>query len=62
MFKEIKKICTRTEDNLFNFKQQCFYCEKICTIDKKHPDRDPFEEVGTKDTAIHKFTLKTQSQ
>lgn len=23
-----KKICTRTEDNLFNFKQQCFYCEK----------------------------------
>ena len=34
-----------------------FYCNETCIADTKHPDRNKFEEVRTKDIAIYKLTL-----
>ena len=42
----------------FDFKAQCFYCEKTSTPDFCHPDRKAFEVVSTKDTKIYSGTLK----
>ena len=44
--------------HLFDFKTQCFYCEKPCIYDCKHPDRNRFEMVRTKDTGIYKTTVE----
>ena len=52
-----KRISTRSESKCFDFKTQCFYCESPCVVDFKHPDRNKFEEVRTRDTMIHKNTL-----
>ena len=41
-----------SDPGLFNFKSQCFYCEKPCIDDKKHPDRKSFEIVSTVKTKI----------
>ena len=35
-----------------------FYCDKVCFVDSKHPDRNPFEMVATKDTGIYRNTLE----
>ncbi len=51
------KRMKRSDDKQFNFKENCFYCEKLCSFDSKHPDRDPFIKVTTKDTAIHHYTM-----
>ena len=48
---------TRSESKRFDFKTQCFYCESSCVVDFKHSNRNTFEEVRTKHTAIHKNTL-----
>ena len=42
----------------FNFKPQCFYCTEECVFDKKHPDRNKFENVRTKDSALFTSTLE----
>ena len=34
-----------------------FYYNETCIADTKHPDRNKFEEVRTKDIAIYKLTL-----
>lgn len=43
---------------IFDFKTQCFYCEKPCFNDSKHPDRHTFEMVRTKDTATYHTTVE----
>ena len=49
-----KRIC----GGVFDFKKLCFYCEKPCEFDRKHPDRfKMYFEVRTLDTDIHKETL-----
>ena len=65
-----KRSSTDTDDNLskrparrsyvqgFDFLEQCFYCEKPCVVDKKHPSRTVFKKVGTKDTKIYSNTLE----
>ena len=50
-------MSTRSENKRLDFKTQCFYCESLCVVDFKYPDRNKFEEVRTKDTFIHKNTL-----
>ena len=32
----VKCVARRPDPGLFDFKSQCFYCEKSCTDDKKH--------------------------
>ena len=51
-----KSLSARSESKRFDFKTQCFYCEIPC-VDFKHPHRNKFEEVRTKDTMVHKKTL-----
>ena len=53
-----KSISVRSEHSSFDFKRQCFYCERVCIYDEKHPDRNRFEEVRTKGTGVHKTTLE----
>ena len=53
-----KRISRRSEVEKFDFKEQCFYCGKICIFDVKHPDRRDFEEVTTKYTKIYIKTLE----
>ena len=43
---------------MFDFKSQCFYCEKPCIEDKKHADRKNFEIVSTINTKIYTSTLE----
>lgn len=42
-----KIIPVRSENANFDFKTQCFYCDRLCVYDEKHPDRNRFEEVRT---------------
>ena len=49
--------CLRSENGRFNFKKQCFYCNGTCIVDTKHPHRNEFEKIRTKDTTIYKQTL-----
>ena len=43
---------------VFDFKKSCFYCEKPCQYDERHPDRfKRYWEVRTVETDIHKETL-----
>ena len=53
-----KRKSLRLENESFDFKTQCFYCDKTCILDPKHPDRNKFEYVRTKDTGIYKKTLE----
>ena len=53
-----KRPCRRSENGGFDFTKQCFYCEKVCEVDYKHPDRNKFEVVATKDTKIYSKTLE----
>lgn len=53
-----KRACRRSEIEKFDFTKQCFYCGKVCFFDSKHPDRNPFEMVATKDTGIYHNTLE----
>ena len=55
--KSNKRRCLRRENKIFDFKKQCFYYNGTCIVDTKHPDRNKFEEVRTKDTTIYKQTL-----
>ena len=49
-----KRIC----GDAFDFKKLCFYCEKPCEVDSKHPDRfKKFYVARTLETDIHKKTL-----
>ena len=43
---------------MFDFKGQCFYCEKPCIEDKKHADRKIFEIISTTNTKIYTSTLE----
>lgn len=48
----------RLRAGVFDFKRLCFYCEKPCEFDSKHPDRfKKYCEVRTLETDIHKETL-----
>ena len=42
---------------MFNFKLQCFYCEKECKSDSKNPSRKNYQEVRTIHSGIRKRTL-----
>jgi len=53
----LKSPTRRSQSGGFNFKDQCFYCERPCDVDEKHPDRSDCIEVGTKDTMIYVNTL-----
>ena len=53
-----KRACRRSEIEKFDFTKQCFYCGKVCFFNSKHPDRNPFEMVATKDTGIYHNTLE----
>ena len=53
-----KRACRRSKIEKFDFTKQCFYCGKVCFFDSKHPDRNPFEMVATKDTGIYHNTLE----
>ena len=55
--KSNKRRSLRRENKSFDFKKQCFYYNGTCIVDTKHPDRNKFEEVRTKDTTIYKQTL-----
>ena len=54
----LKRPARRFDVEDFDFKAQCFYCEKTSTPDFCHPDRKAFEVVFTKDTKIYSGTLK----
>ena len=49
----LKSPTRRSHSGTFNFKAQCFYCEKPCDDDDKHPDRSDITKVETKDTMIY---------
>lgn len=49
---------TRSNEEKFDFKKQCFYCANTCQPDHKHPERKNFEYVRTKDCGIFKTTLQ----
>ncbi|XP_065674292.1 uncharacterized protein LOC136091193 [Hydra vulgaris] len=53
-----RKRSTRSEQILFNFKEQCFYCGNMCTLDSRHPERNNFIEVRTKSSKIYHATLE----
>ena len=53
-----KRVARRTNPVMFDFKSQCFYCEKPCIEDKKHADRKNFEIVSTVNTKIYTSTLE----
>lgn len=53
-----RRKSARLENEVFDFKKQCFYCDKLCVLDVKHPNRNKFEYVRTKDTGIYKKTLE----
>ena len=43
---------------MFDYKSQCFYCEKPCINDKKHSDRKNFEIASIINTKIYTNTLE----
>ena len=47
-----KHPARRSDVGEFDFKVQCFYCDKTCTPDFCNPDRKIFEIVSMKDTKI----------
>ena len=53
-----KSPSLRSKSGDFDFRKQCFYCGKVCTIDDKHLDRSNVQEVRTKDTKIYFKTLE----
>ena len=57
-----KRPARRSDVGDFDFKAQCFYCEKTCTPDFRHPYRNIFEVVSTKDTKIYSGSLKICSK
>ena len=57
MKNEIKDDVCKVKNERFDFKKQFLYCDGTCIGDTKHPDPNKFEEVRTKDTAIHKQIL-----
>ena len=54
----VKRVARRSDPVMFDFKSQCFYCEKPCIEDKKHADRKNFEIVSTINTKIYTSTLE----
>ena len=54
----LKSPVRRSQSETFNFKAQCFYCDKPCKDDDKHPDRSDIIKVRTTDTLIVTNTLK----
>ncbi|CAK8697783.1 unnamed protein product [Clavelina lepadiformis] len=52
-----KRVSTRSDQQSFDFKKQCFYCGYSCMFDERHPDRNKFEEVRTKSSGIYYVTL-----
>ena len=55
----IKCVARRFDPGLFDFKTQCFYCEKSCIDDKKHSDRKNFEIASLIKSKIYTSTLET---
>ena len=50
---QTKLVLKRSEVNLFNFKDQCFYCKEPCfRLKKKHGNRKNFK-MPKKDTKIY---------
>ena len=43
----VKGVAKMSDPVMFDFKSQCFYCEKPCIEDKKHVDRNNLEIVST---------------
>jgi len=41
------KSAKRLERTAFQWKRDCFFCEKACKIDSKHPNRVDWQEVRT---------------
>ena len=54
----VKRVARRSDPVMFDFKSQCFYCEKPCIEDKKHADRKNFEIFSTINSKIYTSTLK----
>ena len=48
---------TRSTNENFDFKKQCFYCTKVCENDDQHPERNKVEYARTMDSGILKTTL-----
>ena len=57
-FEDEHSTTRRSKIEKSDFTKQCFYCGKVCFFDSKHPDRNPFEMVATKDTGIYHNTLE----
>ena len=55
----VKRVARRSDPRLFDFKRQCFYCEKSCIDDRKYSDSKNFETASTINTNIYTSTLKT---
>ena len=44
----VKLTVLRSETKSFNWKTHCFFCEEVCVVDKKHPNRSKgWHKVGT---------------
>ena len=50
-----KCVARRSDPAMFDFRNQCFYCEKPCIEDKEHADRKNFEIVSTINTKIYMY-------
>ena len=53
---------TRSTEEKFDFKRQCFYCTNVYEYDDNHPDQNKFECVWTMDFSILKTILKICQQ
>lgn len=53
-----KPLSRGSEFGHLYFRKQCFSCEKVRFTDKKHPIRDIFGKVGTRDPKTHMKTLE----
>ena len=54
----VKHVARRSDPGLFGFTNQCLYCEKLCTDDKKHFDRKNFEIASILNTKIYTSALE----
>lgn len=53
-----KPLSRGSEFGHLDFRKQCFSCEKVRFTDEKHPNRDIFEKVGTRDPKTQIKTLE----
>ena len=44
---KLPRLLTRSNIDKFKWKENCFFCGKVCVEDKKHPDRKKFQKAAT---------------